>query len=205
MAKPVVIGITGGIGSGKSAALEAFRRRGAATFSADEAVHALYRSDEVRELVRTRWGAAVVGPDSQVDRDAVATIVFADPAELAWLEGELHPRVAQQWSRFLAHAAEDHDLIVAEVPLLFEAGVDERYDATLLITAPLEERLRRVGERAKGHRNAAGRAARQLSEEEKQRLADYTYVNDGSLEDLQRFVDELIARLGVGGDSRADS
>ena len=92
--RPLAVALTGGIAAGKSAALEAFARHGAATISSDEVVHRLYREDEeLKAALRARWGDEVFGGGGEVDRAAVGRIVFADRAELAWLEAELHPRV----------------------------------------------------------------------------------------------------------------
>ena len=196
--RPIVIGVTGGIGAGKSTAVEAFARRGAAVFSADAAVHDLYRTDEVREPVCARWGDDVVNSSGAVDRARVADIVFAQPEELAWLESLLHPLVAREWLRFLDRAGSTDtppEFVVAEVPLLFEAGLGDRYDATVLITAPLALRLVRVGERAQGTGHAEVRAARQMSEQQQAELADFSFVNAGDPEKMVGFVDDVIKQV----------
>lgn len=198
----IVLGITGGIGAGKSAAVDAFVRRGAAAFSADAAVHELYRTDEVREAVVSRWGERVLAADGSVDRAAIAGIVFADTRERQWLEGLLHPLVAREWLRFVEAQKRLDDpppMIVAEVPLLFEAGLDRRYDQTVLVTAPLETRLRRVGERAAGASGAAARAEVQMSEEQKARRADFVFDNVGSRQRLDAFVEQVWAEVLSGG------
>ena len=196
--RPVRIGVTGGIGAGKTAALEAFARAGAVPFSADEAVHRLYRTDEVRDAVRERWGDEVIS-DGEVDRAAVARIVFADPDELAWLEAFLHPLVGREWLRFLDEQDSRDDpppAVVAEVPLLFEAGLEERYDHIVAVVAPYELRLQRVGERASGgDDDARQRAARQMREPEKLERAGFGYVNDGTLDELAAFVAEVMEQV----------
>lgn len=197
----VVTGVTGGIGAGKSTAMEAFVRRGAVAFSADEAVHRLYATDEVREAVVDRWGDGMLGADGSVDRGAIAEIVFQEPEERRWLEGLLHPLVAREWLRFVHEARSSEqppELVVAEVPLLFEAGLEARYDAVVAITAPLETRLARVGQRAGGGSRSKERAAAQLSDAEKAARADFSYENTGSLEDLERFVHGVIEALLPG-------
>lgn len=198
MSRPAVIGVTGGIGAGKSAAVDAFARRGAAVFSADAVVHDLYGSDDVRDAVVDRWGDAVLAPDGSVDREAIAGIVFADPVELAWLEGLLHPLVAREWLRFIeAQRAlpEPPDVVVAEVPLLFEAGLEDRYDHVVLVTAPLDVRLRRAGERATGSSHPQRRSARQMSDADKRERADVVIENTGSLADLDEQVARVIEQL----------
>lgn len=191
--------MTGGIGAGKSAAVDAFVRRGAARFSADEVVHRLYaHDDDVRAAVRERWGDRVFAKIGEVDRGAIAAIVFSDEHELRWLEGLLHPLVAREWMRTVHELGEHEDapeFVVAEVPLLFEAGLDDRYDATVLVTAPLDRRLARVGERAHGASHAGRRAARQLPEHEQAMRARFVYENTGSLADLDAFVEKVITAM----------
>jgi dephospho-CoA kinase len=180
--RPLAVALTGGIAAGKSTALAAFARHGAATLSADAVVHELLAGDEeVRGAVRGRWGDDAVG-----DRDRIGAIVFDDPTELEWLERLLHPRVvrAQQVWREGVTAP----LAVIEVPLLYETGGESRFDAVVAITAPAETREER--------RPGLGRREmRLLPEEEKVRRADFAYVNDGSLEDLDRFVASVVERL----------
>jgi dephospho-CoA kinase len=177
--RPLEVAITGGIGAGKSCALEAFRRHGAATISSDEIVHRLYRDDpDVRHALIERFGTT--------DRAEIARIVFDDPDELAWLEALLHPRVVrayQQWA-----AEQTARLIVTEIPLLYETGGEKRFDAVVVITAPPELRADRrpVDD---------GREQRLLNDDEKARRADYVYVNDGSLDELDAFVADVIAKL----------
>ena len=186
---PVVVGLTGGIGSGKSEALRAFRRHGAVTRSSDDSVRELYRRDDVRAAVREHFDPGVIGPDGEVDRSAVGRIVFADASELRWLEGLLLPLLAEEFRRWRGESERRGDrLLVHEVPTLFEAGVDDRYDVILTVTAPASLReQRRPGARVQ--------MAHQLPEEEKAARSDYVYENAGSLEDLDRFVADLTERL----------
>ena len=188
---PLAVAITGGIGAGKSAALEAFARHGAATRSSDEIVHGLLRDDpDVRRAVVERFGTDVIGPDG-VDRAAVARVVFNDPHELDWLEELLHPRVVQEhdaWREELARTENPPAVTVTEVPLLYETGGEKRFDAVVVITASPEVRAQR-------RPIADTREQRLLSEEEKVRLADYSYINEGTLEELDAFVAGVMARL----------
>lgn len=178
-ARPPAVAITGGIAAGKSEALAAFARHGAATLSSDAIVHDLLARDpEVREAVRDRWG-----PDAVDDRGRIGEIVFADPVELEWLEGLLHPRtraVADAWLETV-----DAPLAVVEVPLLYETGGERRFDAVVVITA--SERVR--SDRRPG---LAAREARLLPDAEKAERADFVYVNDGSLADLDDFVARVV-------------
>src|SRR4051794_39622263 len=133
MPAPPFVGLTGGIGAGKSEALAAFERLGAATISADAVVHELYRDPEVVAAVTGRWGDDVA-PGGAVDRSAVAGRAFSDPDERAWLEGLLWPRVGRRIAAWrAAESARDPapPALVVETPLLFEAGLEAGYDATV--------------------------------------------------------------------------
>jgi dephospho-CoA kinase len=145
----------------------------------------------VRAALRERYGDRVFGA-GEVDRRALGEIVFADPQELAWLEGLLHPRTTartEAWLEELSELPEPPELAVDEVPLLYETEAEGRFDAVVVITAPREVRESRVGERLDE------REERLLPDEEKARRADFAYVNDGSLEELDRFVRVVVEEL----------
>ena len=196
MPRPLAVAITGGIGAGKSEALKAFERRGAAVISGDDIVHRLLREDpDVRGAVVSRFGAGVVDERGDIDRSAVARIVFTDPEQLRWLEALLHPRVMRRylaWRDELAQQPSPPAICVTEVPLLYEAAGDTRFDAVVVVTAPAGVRRRRAKV------SADEREKRLMPDEEKVRRADFAYVNDGTLEQLDAFVgsvvDELAAR-----------
>jgi dephospho-CoA kinase len=186
----VLLGLTGGIGAGKSTALAAFAKLGCPTLSSDAVVHELYATREVREAVVDLFGVEVLAPDGEVERGRVAARAFADPAVLRSLERLMHPLVARRVGEFRAAAdAAGAPLCVHEVPLLFEAGLADRYDLVVLVTAPDELR------RARDPRRFAARAAHQLSENEKRLLADEVYVNDGTRAELEAWVEALVRRL----------
>jgi dephospho-CoA kinase len=154
-------------------------------------VHRLLRSDPdvLRELV-DRFGPGVIGSEG-ADRAAVARIVFNDPEQLDWLEELLHPRVVQDhsaWRQELAEGPDPPAVTVTEVPLLYETGGGKRFDAVVVITASPDVR-------AKRRPIADERERRLLPEEEKTRLADYAYVNDGTLDELDAFVAGVMADL----------
>jgi dephospho-CoA kinase len=188
------IGLTGGIGSGKSEALAACRRAGAAVLSSDQVVHDLLATEEVKQLLAARWGEAVLS-NGDIDRAAVAQIVFNQPDELRWLEQELFPLVGAETAAWRAElqATDPPDVAVVEVPLLFEAGAEAGFDATVAVVTDEGIRAERAGGR--GHQAVDERAARQLSQQEKATRADFVIHNDGSLEDLERSVRDLLARL----------
>jgi dephospho-CoA kinase len=186
LARPVAVAVTGGIGAGKSEALRAFERHGAAVLSSDSIVHRLLREDdEVKAALAGRFGPEVLDEAGQVDRAAVARIVFGDRDQLAWLERLLHPLVVAEyleWRERLAERPKPPSVCVTEVPLLYEVGGETRFDAVVVITAPEELRAQRA-ELALDERSA-----RLIPDEEKLRRADFGYVNDGTLEELDQFV-----------------
>ena len=193
MPRPVAVAITGGIGAGKSEALRAFERHGAAVISSDDIVHRLLREDEdVKAAILERWGPIVLGTDGEIDRSDVADIVFGSREELRWLEALLHPRVVEaylRWRDELAAADDPPAVAATEVPLLYEVGGEDRFDAVVAITADPDLRQRRV------LRPFADREQRLLADDEKLARADFAYVNDGTLEDLDRFVSDVMAKL----------
>jgi dephospho-CoA kinase len=187
----VLLGLTGGIGAGKSTALAAFEQLGCPTLSSDAIVHGLYRDPDVHAAVAERFGPGVMGDDGEISRAAVAARVFGDDIARRWLEQLLHPRVAAALARWRdeQEAADPGALLVHEVPLLYEAGLAGRYDCVVLITAPDDVRRARTPERFDE------RAATQLPEADKVARADYVYVNDGTPADLERWVADLVTRL----------
>jgi dephospho-CoA kinase len=191
----VAVAVTGGIGAGKSEALRAFERHGAAVISSDELVHELLRTDEaVRSAVLERFGAGVFRTDGEVDRDRVAEIVFVDAGELDWLERLLHPRVVAaylRWRDELGHLSDPPAVCVTEVPLLYEVGGDARFDAVVVITASPAVRVSRQV------RPMQDRERRLIPDGEKVARADFAFVNDGSLEELDRFVSDVLQKLAA--------
>jgi dephospho-CoA kinase len=186
------------LGAGKSTALAALERLGAATVSTDAVVHELYADDDVRAAVIARWGAEVA-PDGTVDRSAVARRVFAAPEERAWLEGLLWPKVGQRvaaWREDVERSQPPPRAAVVETPLLFEAGLERGYDATIAVIADEEVRTARAA--ARGHEAVDERSARQLSQEEKAARATYVVANSGTVDELERglagVLDELDRR-----------
>ena len=186
----MAVAVTGGIGAGKSEALRAFARHGAAVVSSDEIVHELLRSDEeVLAAVRERFGESVFDPDGVIDRARVAELVFGDEHQLAWLEQLLHPRVVAgylRWREELARLPDPPAVSVTEVPLLYEVGGDARFDAVVVITASPAVRVSRQV------RPLQDREGRLLPDADKVARADFAYVNDGSLDDLDRFVSDVV-------------
>lgn len=193
MPRPVAVAITGGIGAGKSEALRAFARHGAATVSSDDIVHRLLAEDEaVRSALRERWGDRIFRDDGEVMREAIGHIVFEDREELEWLEGLLHPRVAQEymsWRAALARLPDPPAVAVTEVPLLYEVGGEKRFHFVVAITAPAELRASRSKVATED------REQRLLPDDEKTGKADYAFVNDGTLDELDAFVSGVMDEL----------
>ena len=154
-------------------------------------MHRLLRADaDVLRDVAERFGADVIGADG-ADRAAIASIVFNDPGELVWLEELLHPKVVQEhsaWRKKLAEGPSPPAVSVTEVPLLYETGGDKRFDVVVVITASPEVRAAR-------RPVPDAREERLIPDDEKLRLADYAYVNDGTLEELDAFVAGVMSKL----------
>jgi dephospho-CoA kinase len=192
VSRPVAVAITGGIGAGKSEALRAFARNGAATVSSDEIVHHLLRRDDVKRLIVERMGPGVVAPDGELDRGAIGTLVFNDREALDWLEQLLHPLVSAeylQWREDVASLPNAPRVTVTEVPLLYETGGDARFDKVVVITAPSKLR------RARSNIATNDREARLIPDREKIERADYVYSNTGSIEELDAFVRSVLDDL----------
>jgi dephospho-CoA kinase len=195
-ARPIAVAITGGIGAGKSEALKAFERHGAAVISSDDIVHRLLREDEaVKRTMVERLGSEILGDDGEIDRSQVAKVVFGDREALLWLEQLLHPLVSLEYLRWrdeLAQGPDPPTLSVTEVPLLYEAGSAERFDKVVLITAPP------MLAAARARVSADERSDRLIPDEEKARRADFVYVNDRSLDELDAFVAGVVRELRAG-------
>ncbi len=190
-----LIGLTGGMGAGKSTALAILAQLGAVVESTDAVVHELYEGAPLREAVITQWGDEVA-PNGKVDRAEVARRAFGDEAGRAWLEATVWPLVGERMGEWLEQAravSPAPRAAVVEVPLLFEAGMEEMYDATIAIVAAEPLRERRAAGR--GHALTDERAARQLSQEEKARRATFVVRNDGTEEDLRRELSAVLDKL----------
>lgn len=185
------VGLTGGLGAGKSEALRLLGELGAATLSTDAVVHDLLEDDELREAVIVRLGPEVaVG--GRLDRAKVAERVFGDDEARAWLERLLWPRVGQRVAAWRADVG-DGRVAVVEVPLLFESGMETAFDSTIAVVADEAVRGRRA--EARGHAAVAERAGRQLTQQEKADRADFTVRNDGSLDELKQTLSLVLAKL----------
>lgn len=190
------VGLTGGLGAGKSTALAALTELGAATLSADAVVHELLGTEELRTAIAERFGAEALHGDGAVDRAAVAERAFASEADREWLEGVLWPRVGERtaaWREQQDAAARPPVAAVVETPLLFEAGIESRFDHVIAVIAG--EGIRDERAAARGHAAVAQRAGRQLSQEEKSRRADFTVRNDGTEPELKAELSRVLATI----------
>jgi dephospho-CoA kinase len=195
MAGVPFVGLTGGLGAGKSESLRALGELGAATLSTDAVVHELLTGDELRDIVVDRLGPEVAS-EGRLDRSLIAERVFGDEEARAWLEGELWPRVGQrvaEWKQEVEALDPPPPAAVVEVPLLFESGMEAAFDATIAVVADETVREERAG--ARGHSAVAERAGRQLSQTEKAQRADYEVRNDGTLDELRETLSRVLARL----------
>lgn len=189
------VGLTGGIAAGKSEALAALRRLGAETLSTDAVAHELLSEPEMRAELVERLGPGVVS-GGEVDRDAVAAAIFERPDDREWLEERLWPLVGlrvARWRDDLDRRDPRPALAVVEVPLLFEAGMEDVFDATVAVIAKESVRAERAGTR--GHAGLESRTARQLDQSQKAERADYVVENEGDLADLARTLSRLVARM----------
>lgn len=189
------VGLTGGIAAGKSEALKALEQLGVATLSSDAVVQELLNSIEVRDLLVDKLGPDIA-PGGEVDRSKVAEQVFADPERREWLEGILWPRVGKriwEWRTGLEQREDPPRAAIVEVPLLFEAGMESGFDATIAVVADESVREERAG--ARGHVGVEARTARQLSQDEKSQRADYTVRNDGTLAELRRKLSDVVGKI----------
>lgn len=189
---PLKIGLTGGIAAGKSEALKAFARLGAATLSSDAVVHELLEGEALRERLAQRWGPDVLLDDG-VNRARIGEIVFADPEELSWLEEQIHPLVQARTAEWLLSLPAETEVAVVEVPLMFEVGSDKAFDTTVAVVTGDEVRRERAA--ARGHALVDEREARQLTQLEKADRAEHVIENDGSVEDLEGALSALLENL----------
>ena len=175
--------------------MSAFGGLGAATISADQVVHDLLDQEPLLSRLKERWGDEVA-PEGRVDRAVVGSRVFNDPAELGWLESQIHPLVGAELLGWIEGLEPGTEFAVAEIPLLFEGEMRQRFDHTVAIVAHEEVRQQRA--RSRGHEGVEGREARQLSQAEKAGRADTVIENDGTPEELEEKLADLLESLRSG-------
>ncbi|MGD0139179.1 MAG: dephospho-CoA kinase [Tepidisphaeraceae bacterium] len=197
--KPV-IGITGGIGSGKSTVAQMFGELGCLVISADEQVRQAYLDPAVVRQIRAWWGDDVVGGDGQVDRAKIADIVFGDPGQRQKLQALLHPRVAELRQRRMLDAGDDPQVhaIVWDTPLLFETGLRGGCDAIVFVESPLVQRLQRLSRsRGWGEEELRRREKSQWPLDKKREISDYIIDNTADADYVRGQVRETLSRILV--------
>jgi dephospho-CoA kinase len=197
----MIVGIIGGVASGKSHVTRLLESLGAVTLDADRAGHEVLADTEVKQAVRDKWGNSVFHADGQVDRAAVAKLVFAPPPEgpenLAFLESVTHPRIGKRLRRQASQLAEQggHGVIVLDAAVLLKAGWDQFCDRLVFVDAPLEIRLQRAARRGWNEAELHRREAAQVPVEEKRRRADFVIDNSGDKQQTLQQIYQLWATL----------
>ncbi len=190
----LTVGLTGGIGCGKSTAATFFMNRGFQRLDADATVHDILRNNQdVAEAIRGKFGDSMVAPDGSVRRDRMGVVVFNNSTMLAWLENLLHPLVYAQWRKIFASA--QGQMFIVEVPLLFEKGLANWFDFTVCVTTDSVLQLRRLEQKGIPPELARQRQAKQMPLARKCELADHVLLNDGSTDFLREQVNALADRL----------
>jgi dephospho-CoA kinase len=192
----LLVGLTGGIASGKSTVSAMLAERGAEVIDADHiARQVVMPGTPAWCKIREHFGPGVLHPDGQIDRQALADIVFADKSKLALLNEITHPAI---FARIADRLEEHHDqdvVVVLDAALLIEAGLAEGVDVVLVVHSPQEIQLERLAAKGMGERAASDRIAAQLAPEKRLARADIVIDNSGSLEKLGRRVDEVWQEL----------
>ena len=190
----MVVGLTGGIGCGKSTAARIFEQKGFGRVDCDAIAHELLSSDsETIRLVVDAFGSEVMDGQGDLDRAAIGSLVFQDEQSLKNLEGILHPRIRNRWEAIVAENP-DRNWVV-EIPLLFEKNLQNRVDFTVCVFSELMTQVERLERKGMDRAQALARINRQMPTEEKAEKADCVLLNEGSLEFLEDQVNRLLTRL----------
>lgn len=198
MNRPVVIGLAGGIGSGKSFVANLFAEAGCVIYDADREVTALYKRQDVLDTVRRWWGEEAV-IDGEIDRATIAQIIFEDESQRGRLEGLLFPRLHERRRELIEEAAQaGAKAVVIDAPLLYEAALDEECDVVVFVDTPREIRLERLKARSGWDEGELSRREKaQLPLDAKRQRSDYSLDGSAAPEELRRrtlsLLDEIIA------------
>lgn len=195
--KPI-IGIVGGIGSGKSFVADLFGQLGCVVINSDQLVRQIYQMPEIKAVLRQWWGDAVLAPDGSADRQAIAAKVFADPEARGRLEGLIHPKVAEQRDATMRGRAPDPSVqaFVWDTPLLFETGLDRSCDAVVFVDAPIELRQQRVARhRCWQAQELIQREKAQMALDKKRSMAQYIVDNTADAAFARRQVEAVLSRI----------
>ena len=181
-----IIGIVGGIASGKTSAAQIFEQLGAVVLSADEIGHRVLQEAGIRQTAVKRWGSKILDSSGQIDRKHLAAIVFENEEDLVFLEKLTHERIRNQISVALQHLAQNHTaFVILDAPLLLEAGWAPLCDVIVFIESSPENREKRAAERGWTPEELARRESRQLSLQKKRASTSYTIHNNGTTAELQ--------------------
>jgi dephospho-CoA kinase len=195
----LLVGLTGGIASGKSLVARVFKDLGAHIIDADRIVHELLEPDqEAGEEVRKNFGKDILLPDGGINRRKLGEIVFNDPEKRAWLNRCLHPRVFAAYHAQVCHLKDraPHAIVVLDAALLIETGYDRNMGKIVVVYADREQQIERLMARDKFTREQAeSRIASQMPLSEKRDRADYVINNTGSREEAERQAREIFEKL----------
>jgi dephospho-CoA kinase len=198
----IKVGLTGGIGTGKATVAKMLSSLGALVIDADRLAHeAVHPGSRPWKQVVRAFGKGILGRDGRIDRRRLAAIVFSDPGKLRLLDSIVHPPVLREMRRRMERAAAEgrYPVAVADVPLLFEAGLENEFDRVIVVTCPREEQIRRCRARGGMSREEVERRINaQMPLREKERRADYVIDNRGALEQTGKQVREVWERVVSG-------
>jgi dephospho-CoA kinase len=193
--KPI-IGLAGGIGSGKSAVADILERLGCVVAHSDEVGRAALRDPAIRDELVVWWGETILDEAGEIDRSAVAAIVFGDPAQRRRLEALVHPWIEARRAAQFAAAPPEAPALVIDAPLLFEADLEKKCDAVIFVDAPRQTRLERLQSgRGWTEEDLRRREDSQLPLDVKRSRADYVIQNDGNLSDLAAQVRSTLSEI----------
>ena len=196
---PPIIGLTGGIGSGKSAVASVFQEHGCVVANADENAKAVLRDSEVRNQLVAWWGSKVLDFDGHVDRKMLANIVFNDSSAREQLEKLVHPRARQIQEAQFKNAPQGTRALIIDAPLLIEAGLDALCEAVVFIEASREIRIERVKKtRGWTEEELTRREVAQLPLDTKRNKADYVLINEGTLDEVHNQVKQILEDMNNG-------
>ena len=192
----MIIGLTGGLGCGKSEVAKILKKRGLMVISADEVAHHLLEEDFVKSRIREIFGEVVFTPNGKVDRKKLAGIVFSDEEKLHKLNSILHPLIRRVINAEIAKARERGENLVVEIPLLLESKGAYDVDVIVVVSTPLNKVIKRLKEkRGWSEEEIKRRLSKQMPLKQKERLADHVIRNDGTLADLEAKVNALLEKL----------
>ncbi len=196
---PSTIGLTGGIGSGKSAVASVFQEHGCVVANADENAKAVLQDSEVRDQLVEWWGSKILDIDGHVDRKVLAEIVFNDASARKQLEALVHPRVRQIQEAQFKNAPQGTQALIIDAPLLIEAGLDTLCDAVVYVEASREIRIERV-QKTRGwtEEELTRRELAQLPLDTKRNKADYVLINEGTLDEVHNQVKQILEDMNNG-------